>query len=292
MSQIDTTRSGNVIVPYVEAKKRTKYVDKTVLAVTGNNNFALLDSSGYAYADSNGNWRLAFNLWGGQSSASGATLTFPVTFHPSMEQAILVTGDGPTTGACIAANGSSSSVSYSFPTNVTAIRMSGDVALESKPTWADANMEDTTEVDIFISENSLPGSKLLDASTPMSKLSAYEEGSFTATGVGFSGSVTGTAHYVKIGKVVTLELPLLSGTSNATLFEITGLPSDIFPARYLEFAIPYYTDSSALGSGGAVMISMVGAISLYKAGYATWTASGTKAVPGGGSPWVLTYLST
>ena len=292
MSQIDTTRSGNVIVPYVDAKKRTKQITLTTSSTLLG--YTIIDAKGVFYADSMGNWRLSFNIGASISAGQtgGAVAITNVTFA-GIYQAVSIANnlgiayaDYETSNIQVSFDGFGNL--YGF------IMLSGDVALKQEPTayTIPANLEDVTAVDMFIAENSLSGSKLLDASTPMSKLSAYEEGSFTATGVGFSGSVTGTAHYVKIGKVVTLELPLLSGTSNATLFEITGLPSDIFPARYLEFAIPYYTDSSALGSGGAVAISMVGAISLYKAGYATWTASGTKAVPGGGAPWVLTYLST
>ena len=240
MSQISTTRSGNVIVPYVEVKKRTKYVGKSVLAVTGNSGFDLLYISGYAYADSNGNWRFAFNLMAGQESATGATLTFPVTFHPSMEQAMLVTGDGPTTGACIAATGGSSSASYSFPTNVTAIRMSGDVALESKPTWADANMEDTTEVDIFISENSLPGSKLLDASIPMSKLSVELVATWGSYGAGNAWLVAGFDSRTHCGTVIGIKKDIVEWATPIQAISFGGyIPGQEFGPQGSMQIIPY-----------------------------------------------------
>lgn len=58
---------------------------------------------------------------------------------------------------------------------------------------------------------------------------AYSEGSFTATLTGVTGTVTGTAYWVKIGKVVTLHVPQLLGTSNTTDMSITGLPATIQP---------------------------------------------------------------
>ena len=59
---------------------------------------------------------------------------------------------------------------------------------------------------------------------------AYEEGTFTATATGFSGTApSGTARYVRMGKQVTLFLPELLGTSNATTMTITGLPVALRP---------------------------------------------------------------
>ena len=57
----------------------------------------------------------------------------------------------------------------------------------------------------------------------------YEEGTFTATGTGFTTSITSTARYTRIGKSVTLNVPQLVGTSNSTSFTITGTPSFIVP---------------------------------------------------------------
>lgn len=62
-------------------------------------------------------------------------------------------------------------------------------------------------------------------------LSVYDEGSFTATGTGFTTSVTGTAAFVQVGKQVALFLPSLTGTSNATTFTVTGMPAGIQPTQ-------------------------------------------------------------
>ena len=40
---------------------------------------------------------------------------------------------------------------------------------------------------------------------------SYEEGSFTVTATGFTTAVTGTARYVRVGKQVTLHLPVPYG---------------------------------------------------------------------------------
>jgi hypothetical protein len=60
---------------------------------------------------------------------------------------------------------------------------------------------------------------------------AYTEGSFTLTGTGFSGPApSGTATYVQVGKLVVVNTPTISGTSNATTFTLTGVPAGLAPA--------------------------------------------------------------
>lgn len=81
----------------------------------------------------------------------------------------------------------------------------------------------------------------------------YEEGTYTATLTGVSGSVTGTARYVRVGKHVTLYMPTLTGTSNATTCTVTGAPASIRPARQQYFPINDVGDNGALYSGIAAM---------------------------------------
>jgi hypothetical protein len=54
-----------------------------------------------------------------------------------------------------------------------------------------------------------------------------DSGSFTITGTGFTANPTGTAFWRRIGPVVIINLPALSGTSNATTFTLTGIPAAI-----------------------------------------------------------------
>lgn len=59
-------------------------------------------------------------------------------------------------------------------------------------------------------------------------------GNFTVTLTGVTATVTGTAYWVKTGRIVVLTLPTLTGTSNATYKAYTGLPNtpvDITPAH-------------------------------------------------------------
>jgi hypothetical protein len=106
----------------------------------------------------------------------------------------------------------------------------------------------------------------------------YEEGTFTATLTGVSGSVTGTAYWTRTGKMVTLLLPGLAGTSNATTCTITGMSSGIFPARKISRECTI-ADNGALfsGVGYGFEIGTSGTITLYLATSAGgFTNSGTK----------------
>src|SRR6185503_13478000 len=53
---------------------------------------------------------------------------------------------------------------------------------------------------------------------------------FTATYTGFTAGVTCTATWSRVGKLVSLFFCTATGTSNATSFTMTGLPSAIQPA--------------------------------------------------------------
>jgi len=55
-------------------------------------------------------------------------------------------------------------------------------------------------------------------------------GTFTITYTGMNAATTGTATWARIGSVCMLNLPALTGTSNATSFTMTGLPAAIQPA--------------------------------------------------------------
>jgi hypothetical protein len=116
------------------------------------------------------------------------------------------------------------------------------------------------------------------SSTDPNTLDDYREGSFTFTATGMTTSPTGTSTYVKVGNVVTLNLPSISGTSNATSFTLTGLPSIITPssARRVTATVQ---DNGGNFVYGMAEISAAGAVTLYLTpGGAGFTASGTKAI--------------
>ena len=107
---------------------------------------------------------------------------------------------------------------------------------------------------------------------------SYEEGTFTVTATGFTAVVTGTATYVKIGKQVTLFLPIMSGTSNATTFTLTGLPAGLTPTNTVDFPAGGQDNSVTLTSPVLVQITAGSLVfTVYKDfSGAAWTATGIK----------------
>jgi hypothetical protein len=116
-------------------------------------------------------------------------------------------------------------------------------------------------------------------SSDANTLDDYEEGTFTGTLTGVSGSVTVTVRYTKIGNKVQLDVPTLSGTSNATTKTLTGMSAALIPARAKNQVI------GASDNGGAIVpsictLSALGVITFYAtiATSVNWTASGTAEI--------------
>jgi hypothetical protein len=103
----------------------------------------------------------------------------------------------------------------------------------------------------------------------------YTEGTFTLTATGFSGTApSGTAAYVQLGKQLTVWLPQLTGTSNATTFTMTGWPAPL--------AVPTFVRTLCLVQDGGAnkygILQQTGTtVALYPdANFGAWVASGTK----------------
>ena len=109
---------------------------------------------------------------------------------------------------------------------------------------------------------------------------AFTAQTFTAQSTDFTVTQTGTAYYSQVYRIVTVLIPDLQGTSNATTFTITGLPSDLWPARQHRFVVITQDNSAALASALG-QVDTNGDIKVFKdpAGTA-FTASGTKRVLG------------
>jgi hypothetical protein len=112
----------------------------------------------------------------------------------------------------------------------------------------------------------------------------YTEGTFTATLTGVSGSVTGTAYYVKTGKSVILYLPSLTGTSNASTCTVTGMPSAIFPTRGQRVTVPNIWDNdieyegfASIATNGTITPSFRTSATAYTG---VFTSSGSKGFGG------------
>jgi hypothetical protein len=106
-----------------------------------------------------------------------------------------------------------------------------------------------------------------------------DAGTFLGTFTGFTAGVTGTATWVRIGKLVLLTFPSVSGTSNTTAFTMTGLPAAIQPATLTQqMPIAIATNNSALVTNAqAAVAAASGTVTFDLAASATgWTASGTK----------------
>jgi hypothetical protein len=105
----------------------------------------------------------------------------------------------------------------------------------------------------------------------------YTEGTFTVTATGFSGTApSGTAYYVVVGKQVTLMLPYLSGTSNATTFTLTGFPAAITPPIAIVVSPCLAQDNGVNGLGFVRYNAGVWDVGWGSGGLA-FTASGAKA---------------
>lgn len=117
-------------------------------------------------------------------------------------------------------------------------------------------------------------------------------GSFTLTATGMTGTVTGTAYYSTDSNRCTLQLPVLSGTSNVDTFTATGLPAALQPVSYsgvLNNVCPLAlaVNNSAYVAGAYASIAPgSGTISFGLLGsLAGWATSGTKSAAG-----TITYL--
>lgn len=114
-------------------------------------------------------------------------------------------------------------------------------------------------------------------------------GTFTITGTGFASAPTGTARWSRIGNLVILYLPAITGTSSGTGFTMTGLPAAITPARDQRVPNVQVTDNSILGAG-SLKIGTDGVITIgfgLTALLGLFTALGTKEFAGCTVPYLL-----
>ncbi len=110
----------------------------------------------------------------------------------------------------------------------------------------------------------------------------HARGTFTVSLTGCTAGVTGTAAYSVINNVVTLYLPILTGTSNTTDMTATGLPAQIQPATaHNAFPCLGLDNGSNLTAPARADIA-VGTITFYTTfGAAAWTNVNGKGLPGG-----------
>lgn len=128
--------------------------------------------------------------------------------------------------------------------------------------------------------NSVGAADATDTYTTSQKAIAANRGTFTGTLTGVTGTVTGTIRYEKVGKTVTLYIPSILGTSNATTCTVTGFPTLLTPTRD-QFAQLFWRDNGADGSG-QLSITTGGTLILYKVVGTSggFTGSGQKGLLG------------
>ena len=116
-----------------------------------------------------------------------------------------------------------------------------------------------------------------------------DSGSFTVTLTGCTTSPTATAYWSKQGNQITITLPTLTATSNATTLTLTGLPAVITPTRNQNCAVAFLDDNSA-ATNGACQFNTTSTINFYKGASTSgtsWTAAGTKGLA---APNTVTYM--
>ena len=95
---------------------------------------------------------------------------------------------------------------------------------------------------------------------------------------GCTTSPTGTARFVRQGKVVTAYFPVISGTSNTTAATLTGLPTALYPTR--DQTVPCLTRDATAGLKVATAtIGTSGVVTLFTdAGGGGFANTGTKGI--------------
>jgi hypothetical protein len=114
------------------------------------------------------------------------------------------------------------------------------------------------------------------------------QGSFTGTVTGMSGATTGTVKYKIANGVVTLYVDSsITGTSNSSSMQLTGLPAAIQSAVARRGVSAFCIDNSAAVMVSHEALTTAVTFSPFLAGaFSTWTASGTKGIQAG---WSITY---
>lgn len=106
-----------------------------------------------------------------------------------------------------------------------------------------------------------------------------DNGTFTATLTGCTTSPTASVKYRVCGKVVVLDIPAVSATSNATTMTLTGLPVALYSGINTEAMLCRVTDNGAASIGTASITASSGTITFgLGVGSGSFTGSGTKGV--------------
>lgn len=281
MSNIIGVRNNSTIVPYQSATKRTKEMDFTAAGlITGSgvnaSAWVTARATAIAYRDSNSKWRLVFNIAGGPTStglrtvytltfASTAAVVFKNTagFYQPVAAALPATNGGVT--AYTGVNNGNVTIAHAS-TDQSLYSIAGDVELESEPTWAAANMEGVTAVDVYIPPASATESGIVTTGAQTiagvktfssglvcgtgngtianisSTTFGYTSGNFSLTGCTLAGTIT--FNVMRVGNIVTFSC---GGTIALTAANYSLVFSP--PAGYISGS-NYAGSLEATGAGG------------------------------------------
>jgi hypothetical protein len=110
-------------------------------------------------------------------------------------------------------------------------------------------------------------------------LTDYDEGTFVVTATGLTTSPTLTVYYTRVGKLVSLTVPSIGGTSNSAGFSIDGLPAALRPARQNLVSISVTDNGVVQTTPGMLEIQNANNMNIYKNfAAANFTASGGKSL--------------
>lgn len=114
-----------------------------------------------------------------------------------------------------------------------------------------------------------------------------DTGAYTATASGLTSAASGTATYVRTGKIITLRMPSITGTSNTNAFSLSGAPTTIRPT-YDETVLIRSINNGLTGMAIAKM-SPGGVLNVYSDLYGSgFVSSGLKGV----QEFTVTYIKT
>jgi hypothetical protein len=281
--------SGNVIVPYTSVTKQSKWIN-IASAISAGARFSI-DSVTKAVArfsmDSAGVWSMEANIKVVGDTTTGADFAINIAgivFDATADQSVEGQVDSATmraAGQYAFAVGNAGTIYIQFQAsttgenNVAVLYSLNSTILNAEPTWASlgttaaAALEGVVAADIYIA----------NASTTPGLLNYYEEGTFTMTMVGCTASPTGTAYFTMVGKVVTIIIPGITGTSNANLMYFSGIPTRLSPARGVRGFCGCYDNGAKLATPSQCRI-VAGDTNIYfyptAADSSLWTTSGGK----------------
>lgn len=226
--------------------------------------------------DANGQWNLVAPTSGVGLTINGVSGTQPLTLKPASTTDVGAIINGPTSGRSALIYQVNSVQKLIFGVNNAANDIISGTALNdtvlSTPNGLAINSTSVKAVG--------PVAGTLQDMTP-------DSGTFTMTYTSMTTTVTGTASWVRYGKIVTLNFPTATGTSNGVNFTATGLPAAIQPATLTQF-LPgpsnCFRDNGATINTSLVQVEISagsGTITFLNTGNAAgWTAASTKGIVG------------